>query len=43
MTVHPKDGKPFDLKLSHTFNEPQVSQSHSIHLLFNCIANSFQS
>ena len=25
MTVHPKDGKPFDLKLSHTFNEPQIT------------------
>lgn len=24
MTVHPKDGKPFDIKLAHTFNEPQV-------------------
>jgi len=25
MTVHPKDGKPFDLKLQHTFNEPQIT------------------
>ncbi|KAB5526304.1 aconitase family-domain-containing protein [Coniochaeta sp. 2T2.1] len=25
MTVHPKDGKSFDLKLSHTFNEPQLA------------------
>lgn len=25
MTVHPKDGKPFDIKLAHTFNEPQIA------------------
>jgi len=25
MTVHPKDGKPFDVKLSQTFNEGQIS------------------
>jgi aconitate hydratase len=24
MVVHPKDGKPFDIKLSHTFNEGQI-------------------
>ncbi|OIW26410.1 aconitate hydratase [Coniochaeta ligniaria NRRL 30616] len=24
MVVHPKDGKPFEIKLSHTFNEPQL-------------------
>jgi aconitate hydratase len=24
MTVHPKDGKPFDVKLTHTFNESQL-------------------
>lgn len=24
MTVHPKDGESFDIKLSHTFNEPQI-------------------
>jgi aconitate hydratase len=24
MTVHPKDGEPFDIKLAHTFNEPQL-------------------
>jgi aconitate hydratase len=24
MTVHPKDGEAFDLKLSHTFNEGQL-------------------
>lgn len=30
MTVHPKDGKPFDIKLAHTFNEPQVRLPLSI-------------
>lgn len=24
MRVHPKDGKPFDVKLSHTYNEAQI-------------------
>lgn len=24
MVVHPKDGKPFNVKLLHTFNEPQI-------------------
>ncbi|KAI1412698.1 aconitate hydratase [Hypoxylon sp. FL1857] len=24
MRVHPKDGKPFDIKLNHTFNEAQI-------------------
>ncbi|KAI1826595.1 aconitase family-domain-containing protein [Xylaria intraflava] len=24
LKVHPKDGKTFDVKLSHTFNEPQI-------------------
>ncbi len=24
MTVHPKDGKAFKVKLNHTFNEPQI-------------------
>lgn len=24
MVVHPKDGKPFEVKLNHTFNEPQI-------------------
>jgi aconitate hydratase len=24
MTVHPKDGSAFDVKLTHTFNEPQL-------------------
>jgi hypothetical protein len=24
MTVHPKDGKPFDIKLHHSFNESQI-------------------
>lgn len=24
MTVHPKDGEPFDIKLAHTFNEGQL-------------------
>lgn len=24
LTVHPKDGKAFDIELSHTFNEGQI-------------------
>lgn len=24
MTVHPKEGEPFDVKLQHTFNEAQI-------------------
>ena len=24
MVVHPKDGKPFDVQLLHTFNKPQL-------------------
>lgn len=24
LRVHPKDGKTFDIKLNHTFNEPQI-------------------
>lgn len=24
LRVHPKDGKTFDVQLSHTFNEPQI-------------------
>jgi aconitate hydratase len=24
MIVHPKDGKPFEVELLHTFNEPQI-------------------
>jgi aconitate hydratase len=24
MVVHPKDGKPFEVKLAHTFNEGQI-------------------
>lgn len=24
MVVHPKDGKSFEVKLSHTFNAPQI-------------------
>lgn len=24
MTVHPKDGKPFEVKLQQTFNEAQI-------------------
>lgn len=24
MVVHPKDGKPYEVKLLHTFNAPQI-------------------
>jgi aconitate hydratase len=24
LRVHPKDGETFDIKLNHTFNEPQI-------------------
>jgi len=24
LKVHPKNGKSFDIKLAHTFNEPQI-------------------
>jgi aconitate hydratase len=24
MRVHPKNGEPFEVKLSHTFNAPQI-------------------